>query len=182
MQSSFNHFHQNLFLIGPMGVGKTTIGRMLAKELDLRFVDTDQEIERRAGTNIAWIFDVEGEAQFRVRESAVIEELTQRSKVLIATGGGSILRPENRRNLISRGVVVFLDTSLELQMKRTEKDKKRPLLQGGDPESILRKLKSERQSLYEEVADITVFVGQDNSKHVVNSIVKRLKEDSLLKG
>lgn len=165
-----------------MGVGKTTIGRLLAKELDLAFIDTDQEIERRAGTNIAWIFDVEGEAQFRVRESAVIEDLTQRSTVLIATGGGSILRFENRRNLISRGVVVFLDTSLELQMKRTKKDKKRPLLQGNDAESVLRKLKSERQSLYEEIADITVFVGQDSSKHVVNSIVRKLKEGSLLKG
>jgi shikimate kinase len=164
-----------------MGVGKTTIGKLLAKELDLEFIDSDQEIEHRAGTNIAWIFDVEGEGQFRVRESAVIEDLTQRSKVLIATGGGSILRPENRKNLVSRGVVVFLDTSLELQIKRTEKDKKRPLLRSDDPASVLRKLKGERQSLYEEVADITVFVGQDSSKQVVNSIVRQLKSSALLK-
>ena len=175
MQSSDNHFDRNLFLVGPMGVGKTTIGRLLAKELDLEFVDSDQEIERRAGANIAWIFDVEGEAQFRDRESAMIEELTKRSKVLVATGGGSILRSENRKKLISRGVVVFLDTSLELQIKRTEKDKKRPLLQNDDPEGVLKKLKTERHSSYQEVSDIYVFVGQESSKHIVNSIIKKLE-------
>lgn len=175
------HIDKNLFLVGPMGVGKTTIGRMLAKELSLEFIDSDQEIERRAGTNIAWIFDVEGEEQFRVRESAVIDELTQRSNVLIATGGGSVLRPENRKYLVSRGVVVFLDTSLELQIKRTEKDKKRPLLQKDDPKAVLKALKVKRHSLYEEVMDIYMFVGPESSKFIINSIVNQLKKASLLK-
>jgi len=181
MSLSPQHFDKNLFLVGPMGVGKTTIGRLLAKELGLEFIDSDQEIEKRAGTNIAWIFDVEGEEQFRVRESAVIDDLTQRSNVLIATGGGSVLRPENRKNLVSRGVVIFLDTSLELQIKRTEKDKKRPLLQKDNPKSVLKDLKAKRHSLYEEVMDVYVFVGHESSRFIINLIINQLKQASLLK-
>ena len=166
-----------------MGVGKTTIGKVLAKDLDLKFLDSDQEIERRAGTNIAWIFDVEGEEGFRIRESAIIDELTRMSGVLIATGGGSILSPVNRRRLISRGIVVFLDTSLELQIKRTGKDKKRPLLQQKkNQREVLRELKSVRHPLYMEVADMSVFVGDESSRRVVNSIVRKLKQEKLLKG
>ena len=176
MCTATNQIEQNIFLVGPMGVGKTTIGRMLARELKLEFFDSDHEIEARAGTNIAWIFDVEGEEQFRVRESAVIEDLTSRSGVLIATGGGSVLKAENRRNLVSRGIVLFLDTSLELQIKRTEKDKKRPLLQNVDHEEVLSKLKMQRHVLYKEIADIYVFVGQENSRQIVSTIVKKLKE------
>lgn len=116
---------KNIFLVGPMGVGKTTIGRSLAKELSLEFIDSDQEIEERAGADISWIFDVEGEEGFRDRESQVIDDLTQRSRILLATGGGSILREINRQRLSSRGVVIFLDTSLELQIKRTQRDRKR---------------------------------------------------------
>ena len=176
-----DHFTQNLFLVGPMGVGKTTIGRLLAQELDLEFVDSDHEIESRTGTNIAWIFDVEGEDGFRARESAVIDELTSRTGVLIATGGGSVLKPENRRCLVSRGVVVFLDTSLELQIKRTQKDKKRPLLQNVDHTEVLRDLKSIRHPIYAGIADIRVFVGEESAKHVVNNIIKKLKAQALLK-
>lgn len=181
MSFPHQHFDKNLFLVGPMGVGKTTIGKLLAKELGLEFIDSDQEIERRAGTNIAWIFDVEGEEQFRVRESAVIDDLTQRSNVLIATGGGSVLKSENRKHIVARGVVVFLDTSLELQIKRTEKDKKRPLLQKDDPASVLKALKSERHALYEEVMDVYVFVGQESSKFIISSIIKQLEQASLIK-
>ena len=182
MQPVTAHFNQNLFLVGPMGVGKTTIGRLLADELNLEFLDSDQEIERRAGTNISWIFDVEGEEGFRLREIAVINDLTQCKGVLIATGGGSILRLENRRCLVSRGVVVFLDTSLELQIKRTERDKKRPLLQNvEDHASVLRELKGKRHPLYEEIADIRIFVGEQSTKRIVNDIVKALKEKALLK-
>lgn len=181
METATNHFNQNLFLIGPMGVGKTTIGRLLAEELSLEFLDSDQEIERRAGTNIAWIFDVEGEEGFRLRESAIIDALTKRKGVLIATGGGSILRSENRRWLVARGVVVFLDTSLELQIKRTEKDKKRPLLHNVDRATVLKELRHKRHPLYEEIADIRVFVGEETSRRVVNNIVRELKEKSLLK-
>ncbi|HKI73899.1 MAG TPA: shikimate kinase AroK [Pseudomonadales bacterium] len=167
----------NIFLVGPMGVGKTTIGKMLAKELSLEFIDSDQEIERRAGADVSWIFDVEGEQGFRDRESQVIDDLTNRSGVLLATGGGSVLRPMNRRILSTRGVVVFLDTSLDLQIKRTERDKKRPLLQNVDKEEVLRKLKDERQPLYEEVCDFQVFVGEGSSRRIVMDILDKLHDE-----
>jgi len=160
-----------------MGVGKTTIGKMLAKELSLEFIDSDQEIERRAGADVSWIFDVEGEQGFRDRESQVIDDLTNRSGVLLATGGGSVLRPMNRRILSTRGVVVFLDTSLDLQIKRTERDKKRPLLQNVDKEEVLRKLKDERQPLYEEVCDFQVFVGEGSSRRIVMDILDKLHDE-----
>ncbi len=163
-----------------MGVGKTTIGKMLAQELDLTFVDSDHEIERRAGADITWIFDVEGEAGFRVRETAVIEDLTARKGILLSTGGGSVLAEENRRFLMSRGVVVHLDTSLELQIKRTAKDKKRPLLQGADHTKVLTELKAKRDPVYRSVADITCFVGEESSKKVVTNIMRQLKQASLL--
>jgi shikimate kinase len=168
---------RNIFLVGPMGVGKTTIGRMLAKELGLEFYDSDHEIERRAGADISWIFDVEGEEGFREREAHVIDELSHMNGVLVATGGGSVLHQENRQNLQSRGVVVFLDTSLELQVKRTEKDKKRPLLQRGDRVEVLEKLKQERHPVYEEVADLRVFVGDGSSRRLVSSILQKLKDE-----
>ena len=160
-----------------MGVGKTTIGRMLAKELTLEFLDSDQEIEKRAGADISWIFDVEGEQGFRDRESQMIDELSGRSGVLVATGGGSVLRPENRRHLRSRGVVIFLDTSLELQIKRTQRDKKRPLLQNVDRETVLKQLKEERHGFYEDVADFRVYIGEGGSRRIVNSIVEKLREE-----
>jgi shikimate kinase len=159
-----------------MGVGKTTIGRQLAHELNLEFIDSDQEIEDRAGANIAWIFDVEGEEGFRIREAAVIDELTARQGILLSTGGGSILREENRQCLKSRGIVVHLDTSLELQIRRTEKDKKRPLLQGADHREVLTKLKKERDPIYKSVADISCFVGEESSKKVITSIMRQLHE------
>lgn len=163
-----------------MGVGKTTIGKLLAQELDLQFIDSDQEIERRAGADIAWIFDVEGEEGFRDRETAVIEDLTEKHGILLSTGGGSVLRPENRQFLMSRGVVVHLDTSLELQIKRTAKDKKRPLLQGRNHRKVLTELKAKRDPVYQSVADITCFVGEETSKKVVSSILRQLKESSYL--
>lgn len=171
---------RNIFLIGPMGAGKTTIGRQLAKELSLEFIDSDLEIEARAGADISWIFDVEGESGFRDRETQVLDDLTSRDGVLIATGGGSVLREENREMLSNRGTVVMLDTTVELQIKRTEKDKKRPLLQRGDKEAVLRKLKSERQPIYESIADIIAFVGDGSSRKLVTGIVKSLKEKGLL--
>ena len=179
------HPAQNLFLIGPMAAGKTTVGKMLAKELALEFIDTDQEIERRSGASVAWIFDVEGEESFRRREIAVIEDFTQKSAILLATGGGAVLRPENRHHLTSRGTVVFLDTSVELQMQRTEKDKKRPLLrnnvQNWDKKKVLTELRCKRQPLYQEIADITVFAGTETSKHLVQKIIRLLSEKDLLK-
>lgn len=173
--------NQNVFLIGPMGVGKTTIGKMLAKDLGLQFIDTDQEVERRAGADISWIFDVEGEAGFRIRETNVLNDLTQKSKVLLATGGGSILKPENRRFLCARGIVVFLDTTVEMQLKRTSKDKKRPLLQNGNPRETLIRLKSERDPVYQELADIKISLGDSNSRKVVNAIIKKLEQEKYVK-
>ena len=168
-------FPRNLFLVGPMGVGKTTIGRSLADRLQLTFYDADHEIERRAGADIPWIFDVEGEQGFRNREVAVTDDLTSRKKVLVATGGGAVLREENRRCLVSRGTVVYLATTVEIQIKRTERDRKRPLLATEDPAAVLRALKKQRDPIYEEVADVTYHVGEESSRRVVNGILRALK-------
>ena len=170
---------RRIFLVGPMGVGKTTIGKMLANELGLRFVDCDQEIEHRAGANIAWIFDVEGESGFRIRESHVLDELTQEDRVLVATGGGAVLKDENRSYLKERGIVVHLDTAVDLLVKRTANDKKRPLLQNGNPRAILEKIKKDRDPLYREVSDVRVFVGDNSSRKAVSQILENLKKEGL---
>jgi shikimate kinase len=176
MQTATESSKRNIFLIGPMGVGKTTIGRTLANQLHLEFIDSDHEIERRAGADISWIFDVEGEPGFRDRETQVIDDLSQRQGVLVATGGGSVIRPENRGFLRARGIVIFLDTTLEMQVKRTAKDKKRPLLQTGNPAAVLRALKQIRDPLYNEIADIKVVVGESSGKRVMSTILKKLGE------
>ncbi len=169
-----------IFMVGPMGVGKTTIGRMLAKDLQLEFVDCDVEIEDRCGASIAWIFDMEGEAGFRERESQVLGELTKRENILLATGGGAILKKQNRDFLRERGIVVYLDASVEMLVKRTAKDKKRPLLQNANPESVLRRIKILRDPLYMEVADIQVFVRDNSSRKTVNRILHQLKSEGIL--
>lgn len=171
---------QNVFLVGPMGAGKSTIGRMLSAELNIEFVDSDKEIEDRCGCNIPWIFDVEGEQGFRERETQAIDELTQREGILLATGGGAILRPENRRFLHSRGTVVYLKTSVEQQLARTAKDKNRPLLQTPDPRAVLTRLLSERGPYYEEVADIVITTDDNNPKLVVQEIIDQLKSLDVL--
>ena len=162
-----------------MGVGKTTIGKMLAYELGLRFVDCDQEIEHRAGANIAWIFDVEGERGFRLRETHVLDELSQEDRVLVATGGGAVLKDKNRVYLKERGIVVHLDTAVELLVKRTANDKKRPLLQNGNSRAILEKIKKDRDPLYREVSDVRVFIGDNSSKKAVLQILENLKKKGL---
>jgi len=167
---------QNIYLVGPMGAGKSTIGRLLSSELKLEFKDSDKEIEDRCGCNIPWIFDVEGEAGFRDREVSAIDEITQERNVLMATGGGAVLRAENRTHLSSRGTVVDLKTSVEQQLARTAKDKNRPLLQIDNPEAVLRRLMKERDPLYQEVSDIIIHTDDRNPKYVVQEIVKRLKE------
>lgn len=172
---------RNIFLIGPMGVGKTTIGKMLAAELGLKFYDSDHEIERRAGADVAWIFDVEGEDGFRTRETSVIDGLTKETGVLIATGGGSVLDPDNRRYLQSRGTVIFLDTSLEIQLRRTERDKKRPLLRDADHEKVLTRLKADRDPIYNEMADIRIFVGDRSGRKTVAMIINELREHGYIK-
>lgn len=147
-----------IFLVGPMGAGKTTIGRHLARLLDKSFVDLDQEIERSCGADIAWIFDVEGEAGFRKRESAMLCEVANRNNMVIATGGGAVLDSESRALMKREGVVVFLSVATKVLYNRMQQDTKRPLLQGGDKKSMIESIVKEREPLYKEIADI-VFDG-----------------------
>jgi shikimate kinase len=157
-----------------MGAGKSTIGRLLSQELKFEFYDSDKVIEERCGADIPWIFDKEGEAGFREREVSVIEEMTGVSGIVLATGGGAILREENRRNLASRGTVVYLCTSVEQQLSRTSRDRNRPLLQTPNPEQVLRSLFAERDPLYRSVADIVIETDQRNPRWVVQELKKHL--------
>ncbi len=167
-------FSGNIFLVGPMGVGKTTIGRVLADLLGLEFVDSDREIEISTGADIPWIFDVEGESGFRLREVRMIEQLSSRQNVVLATGGGVVLAAENRACLSGRGVVVYLRASICQQVERTSRDKNRPLLQTADPETKIRELMPIRDPLYLEVADIIVDTNRRNPKSVSQEISKQL--------
>jgi len=164
----------NVFLVGPMGAGKTTIGRLLADELQLEFIDADREIEERSGVDIPWIFDKEGEEGFRRREAEVIEDLSLRSDILLSTGGGAVLEAHNRQVLMSRGTVVYLYTSVEEQVRRTAKDRKRPLLQTGSPQKVLRNLMAIRDPLYREIADIVVETDGRAPRTVIQDILSRL--------
>lgn len=165
---------QNLILVGPMGAGKSTIGRLLAKELRVPFKDSDKEIEQRTGADIPWIFDVEGEQGFREREQAMIAELCALDGVVIATGGGAVLREANRVSLRSGGQVVYLFTSIEQQLGRTSRDRNRPLLQTADPERVLVELMSIRDPLYREVADLIIETDERPPRMVVQEILERL--------
>ena len=165
---------RRVFLVGPMGAGKTTIGRLLAQQLKLAFVDSDREIEERTGADIPWIFDVEGEEGFRDREQQVIDELTQREGVLLATGGGAVLRRENRRALAARGFVIYLHTTVEQQLARTNRDRHRPLLQGDDPEAILRELMALRDPLYREIADYVAETDGCGARTLAQNISREL--------
>jgi shikimate kinase len=169
-----------LFLVGPMGSGKSTVGKHLADLLGLTFIDSDDEIERRAGADIPWIFDVEGEAGFRRRESAVLEELAQRNETVIATGGGAILVEQNRELMGRTGVVVFLNVSVAQQLKRTGSGEGRPLLQQGDREATLKKLMAEREPLYRALADVIISAGGGNARKVARQIHSQLLERGLL--
>ncbi|PTY38171.1 shikimate kinase [Saccharospirillum sp. MSK14-1] len=165
----------SIILIGPMGSGKSTIGRLLSTRLGLPFIDSDREIEARSGADIPWIFDLEGESGFRDRETAVLAELVDEGRQVIATGGGAIIRPENRELLKSKGQVVYLKTSVEQQLVRTAKDRNRPLLNGPDPEGTLRRLAGERRPYYEETAHLTIDTNGQTPRTVVREIIKQLK-------
>lgn len=171
---------QNIYLVGLMAVGKSTVGRLLATRLGYDFYDTDHVIEERAGADISWIFDVEGEAGFRERETQVIDELTLLDGIVLATGGGAVLRAENRRLLGSRGVVIHLDSPLDRLLERTEKDKKRPLLQNDHPRSTLARLQKERAPLYQEIADYRFVTDRQGPKMLVRSIEEELHNDGIL--
>lgn len=165
---------RNLFLIGPAGAGKTTVGKLLAEQLGLQFLDTDAAIEERSGVDISWIFDVEGEEGFRVRETKMIFELTQRDGILLATGAGAVLLEENRKRLISRGTVVYLQTPIEQQIERIAKDRHRPLLCKGEEENkkTLEAMQAERSPLYEETADMTFRAGRRSARTLVAEITQ----------
>ena len=165
---------RNIFLVGPMGAGKSTIGRHLADELHLDFFDSDQEIERRTGADIAWIFDLEGEDGFRAREENVIDDLTDKQGIVLATGGGSIVTKAVRNRLSARGIVVYLQTTIDKQVARTQRDKRRPLLQNEDPEKVLRDLAEQRNPLYEEVADYVVDTDDQSARAVANQIISKI--------
>ena len=165
----------NLILIGPMGAGKSTIGRLLAAELSRDFHDSDHEIQARCGADIPWIFDVEGEAGFRLREEQVIDDLTVLTGVVIATGGGAVLKEGNRRRLRERGTVIYLFTTVEQQVKRVAKDLNRPLLQRPDREQVLRDMFELRDPLYRATADIVVRTDRRSPRAVVNEILRQVQ-------
>jgi len=165
---------KRVVLVGPMGAGKSTIGRMLAKEIGYRFLDSDRIIEDRCGANIPWIFDVEGEDGFRQRETAMLRELAEEESTVLATGGGAVMRPENHELLKKASVVVYLRTSIEQQVERTRKDRNRPLLQNDDPEAVLRKLFAIRDPIYTELADIVMHTDRKSPRLVVRQLVNRV--------
>jgi shikimate kinase len=166
----------NVFLIGPMGSGKTTIGRHLAKTLKLEFIDSDHAIEQRTGADIPWIFDIEGEQGFRKRERAVIEELTRRHGIVLATGGGAVIDPLNRADLAAYGVVVFLQASVDKILSRTAKSQSRPLLRTDNPRARVEELLAARDLFYREIADIIVDTDKRGVKSTVNFILEHLRQ------
>ena len=167
--------NRNVFLIGMMASGKSTVGRHLAKALNLDFVDSDLVIEERAGADIPWIFDIEGEEKFRDREEAVIEEITRRRGIVIATGGGVVLRQANRRRLSDRGTVVYLNPPFESLAARARASTRRPLLAGGDAREKLAELLDRRSDLYARTADIEVRTDERSPRVIAEQIVAKLE-------
>ncbi len=171
---------RNIYVVGLMAVGKSTVGKLIADTLGMPFYDSDHEIEARAGAEVAWIFDVEGEDGFRQREEHVIDEITRMDGVVLATGGGVVKRQINRERLRSRGTVIHLHCPLQQLLERTAKDKKRPLLAGDDREEVLKNLMCERAPLYKEIEDYRFVSGERGAKQLAHRIVKQLREDGLV--
>lgn len=165
---------QSIFLVGPMGVGKTTVGRQLAEMLGYEFYDSDREIEAKTGATISWIFDVEGEAGFRKREESMIDELTRLPSIVLATGGGAVIQEMNRQHLKTRGIVVYLKADVDELVKRTEHDKSRPLLQTEDPRKKLQELATQREPWYLEVADLVFDTRHKNSHTAARALLGKL--------
>ncbi len=163
----------NIFLVGMMGAGKTTVGKLLAQHLEKTFVDSDEEIQQRTGVTIPHIFDIEGEAGFRQREMNVIQELVKLNNIVLATGGGVVLNEHNRDALICNGLVVYLKSTVHDLWQRTRHDRSRPLLQGADPRSKLKELYEQRDPLYAQVADLVIPTG----KQSVLSLVLHLQQE-----
>jgi shikimate kinase/3-dehydroquinate synthase len=166
--------NNNIFLVGLMGAGKTTIGRQLARKLGMRFVDSDHEIEARTGATIPWIFEIEGEGSFRRREADMIRELSAQDGLVLATGGGAVLHPATRALLAQRGTVIYLRASIGSILQRTAHDKNRPLLQTADPRAKLEELLAQRDPLYREIADLIIDTGRPNVQSMVQTILDQL--------
>ena len=166
----------NIFLVGMMGAGKTTVARLLAGRLKRQFIDADLELEARSGVKVPVIFEIEGEAGFRNREAAVLDELTARPGIVLATGGGAVLRPENRQRLMSRGVVIYLRAQPRDLYMRTRHDKNRPLLVTADPQKRLEDLFEQRDPLYREVADLVVDTGRQGVQVLLKQVLSILSE------
>ena len=166
----------NIFFVGPMGAGKTTIGRQLARSLGRPFFDSDKEIESRTGADIPLIFELEGESGFRQREKAMIDELTGRKDIVLATGGGAVLDPDNRRHLGQRGFVIYLTAPIEQLLQRTSRDTRRPLLQTENPRRKLEEILAVRDPLYREVADLVLVTDNKPVRSVVNHLLKQIKD------
>ena len=165
----------NIFLVGMMGAGKTTVGRLLAKQADKTFVDCDEEIQRRTGVTIPHIFDIEGEAGFRQRESAAIRDLVLQDNIVLATGGGAVLCEGNRAALSRNGIVVYLKSSVHDLWQRTRHDRNRPLLQTADPRARLRELYEQRDPLYMQVADLVIHTGRQSVHNLVHKLQQELE-------
>lgn len=171
---------RNVFLVGLMGAGKTTVGRLLARRLGKRFIDTDHEIEHRTGVKIPLIFEIEGEAGFRAREAQTVDALTAMHDVVLATGGGVVLDPANRERLASRGFVIYLSADPRHLWHRTRHDKGRPLLQTADPLAKLQELHAVRDPLYREVADLVVETGRQSVGALVGQLLTLLPDECKL--
>ncbi len=165
-----------IFLIGPMGSGKTTVGRHLARRLGMSFADLDLELQQRCGVEVAVIFEIEGEAGFRLRESALLDELSRQDGLVLATGGGSVLKEENRRLLAERGLVVYLQVSIDQQLKRLARDKQRPLLQTADRRQRLRELADRRNPIYESCADLVVRSANISPPAMAANVAQRIRD------
>ncbi|KAI9575696.1 hypothetical protein GQX74_015792 [Glossina fuscipes] len=159
---------RNIFLIGPMGAGKSTIGKQLSQKLNMEFFDSDYEIEKRTGADISWVFDVEGEDRFRIREENVIKELTSKQGIVLATGGGSIKSRKTRNRLSARGLVIYLETTIDKQLDRTKKDRHRPLLLTEKSSRLfLENLAKERNPLYKDIADFIIQTNSCSAKIII---------------
>ena len=165
----------NLLFIGPTGAGKTTVGKRVASQLGLEFLDVDQEIERQTGADISLIFDIEGEAGFRKRETAMIDQLTRRNGIVLATGAGAVLADENRRLLSSRGFVIYLATPVQRQIQRLQRDKRRPLLQAANREEVLSEMAATRNPLYESLADLVVYSEAVSVRAMAQRVLNKLQ-------
>ncbi len=169
------NFKGNIFLVGCMGAGKTTIGRQLSKHFKIPFFDSDHEIEKRTGVKIPVIFDIEGETGFRDRETHMLDELTQKDGIVLSTGGGAVLREQNRQFLMSRGQVIYLRAPVHQLFQRTRRDKNRPLLQTDNPKARLRELVKERDPIYSKVADLIVNTEHRTVKHIIHEIYQNIQ-------